>query len=330
MLWSRCSRRAATATAAAPRFDTPLRIATQRATRLGCLGGTSSLTSVLHRVSAAAATPPADPSSSPASSADASAKPNDSTADEQARVASKTHGDGVLWWSVVERQQNLFAAAHSLADGAAAAITLSCVNIVHVEGVVEKVFCGHFATHAAGVKGEAVPGRRTVAVMAPQSPAFPSVLLWLRVEDTDVAAASTSSTEAATAASATSVTCLLGVRCRLSPEVVEARWQATELSRRRARRAASLSSESEESPAEEETTHNNSSSGEAGTASGKTEAKLRCVKAWAAAAFLKRRVIVSGQLRMEELYDGDLEKVVVVPMVEVAADSLMDGVKAIV
>ncbi|KAG5465368.1 hypothetical protein CUR178_00071 [Leishmania enriettii] len=95
----------------------------------------------------------------------------------------------------------------------------------------------------------------------------------------------------------------LAVRCALSPGAMGTCWRAAEVGR--ASEAAAPSATMSE-----------------------TE-KLRRIKAWAEELVLDRWVMASGQLRMEDVYDGDLQKVVTVPVLEVAMDNFKGSVRAL-
>lgn len=53
---------------------------------------------------------------------------------------------------------------------------------------------------------------------------------------------------------------------------------------------------------------------------------LQRTREWAEELVLGRQVIVSGQLRMEEVYDGDLQRAVTVPALELPMDSFKSSV----
>ncbi|KPI89241.1 hypothetical protein ABL78_1664 [Leptomonas seymouri] len=297
MQWTRCMR---SASRGIPSLDMPLQEATRIARRIGCLGaprassscGSSSVDGAT--VKGLTDIPPLRRCTAPNACSDAS--PRSSSLEAS-------------WWTLQSNQRRLFHDSHAPTEGTSIAATMSSVNIVHIEGIVTAVQCGHLATNLKGPSGHAVPGRRTVYMTTPINAAFPTVLMWLNVADPP------------------SPSCLLAVRCRLSPEVVEARWSAEGQSKTRQSRGSAAAAKAPGAHDERgETLLKSEQGSHAEDEGGLTEAKLRCVKTWAKSILWNRRVIVSGQLRMEEVYDDDLSKVVSVPVVEVAQDYLMGGV----
>lgn len=311
MLGTQCAR---CATAGIPCLDMPLREATRIARSIGCLG-------LSHASSGSAAIASGRgsdlPLLRPCTGPDAhhSAFSQDTSSSRAAMAPIRE------WRTLESLQRRLFFDAHAATDDTAVAVGVAAVNIAHMEGIVAAVQCGHAATHVASPDGQFTPGHRTVCVTTPVNTAYPTVLLWLRVESD---AASSSS-------------CLLAVRCQLSPEMVDTRWRFSQETQRQptntsntADIAAAVASDVDDGSGDGEV----DASANARTRPVEEEetlaaAKLRCVKAWATAALLHHRVIVSGQLRMEEVFDGDLGKVVSVPVIEIPQDSLLSGVTII-
>lgn len=283
MFWSRCVRNTSNGTV---RPEISLRDATRLARSMGCLG----------------APPPAAASSSSAAAphapAEAALRLRRCTGQRSPEDSSSSLA-GSTWETLQRRQRHLFQLAHTPTEGPAVAATMSAINVAHVEGIVQAVLCGHYASHSGGVSGCGSPGLRTVHVTTPPpSEGAPStVLLWLCVDPA-------------------SSPCLLAVCCSLSPEVVDMHWSA--------RRGETM--EEDISPIAS-VGDSRVVASEREEEEGVAEAKLRCVKAWATAALLSRRVVVSGQLRMVEVFDGDVGKVVVVPVIELPQDNLMGCIK---
>ncbi|KPA79926.1 hypothetical protein ABB37_04980 [Leptomonas pyrrhocoris] len=301
MLWSRCTRNT---NRRIPKLDMPLREATRLARNVGCLGAPPAPSS---SSSSVRGTPPLNEA---ALRDFHSVEPLRRCTGPDARkdVAfrhSSSFSDGE-WWTLQTLQRHLFSDAHAPSEGASIAVSAACVNTIHVEGTVQALQCGHFAANVAGPSGHLKPGRRTACVVAPSHTAFPTVLLWLSMAD-----------------SSSSSGCLLAVRCRLSPEVVEARWREQQQAKKSAEAVPGDGHEAGEAVVENESDAN------AEEKEASAEAKLRCVKAWVKASLLHRHVLVSGQLRMGEVYDGDLGKVVSVPIIDVPQDNLIGGVTAL-
>ncbi|KAG5489946.1 hypothetical protein JKF63_00064 [Porcisia hertigi] len=193
------------------------------------------------------------------------------------------------WDEIRRRQHHLFNERHSTAQNNIAA-TVSCVNMAHLSVYVHSVHCGYPASHSPGPSGGGTPGKRTIATATLTSQSCAMLLLWVSTESPG----------------------MLAVRCALSPGAMETCWQAT---------PSAVGSEAIEA----------GDTGEAAASSSILSEmdKLRRVKTWAEDLVLHRWALVSGQLRMEDVYDGDLEKVVTVPVLEVARDNFKGSVRAL-
>jgi hypothetical protein len=312
MFGTRCLR---STSRSAPLLDTPLREATRIARSVSYLGSSRTPASSPLPVAATRDINSRLPSNAAAGLPDTPPIPS-----------NPSNSFDKLWLTAQSRQRLLFAHAHVPAEDRYPAVTMACVNTVHIEGVVTAVQCGHLATHVPGPLGQAPPGYRTVCVKTPLNLSYPTVLLWLEVD-------ATASTTSSSSSSSPSL-CLLAVRCRLSPEVVERLWQAQQHVPEDHQRHDSAATATTTTPTRDDgeggdmprvATRRSSSFSKKAL----SDAKLRCVKKWVAESLLNYRVIVSGQLRMEEVYDGDLDKVVSVPVIELPQDELIGRVIAL-
>ncbi|CAJ1035789.1 hypothetical protein, conserved [Leishmania lindenbergi] len=193
------------------------------------------------------------------------------------------------WDEIKRRQHQLFNERHSTAQNTIA-VTVSCVNVAHISAYVHSVQCGYPASHTPGPSGEGVPGKRTIATATLTTQSCAVLLLWVSMGSSE----------------------LLAVRCALSPGAMETCWCVT---------PTVVSSEA--------TKVGDTSEAAAPSSMLSESDKLRCVKAWAEELVLHRWVVVSGQLRMEDVYDGDLQKVVTVPVLEVTRDNFKGSVRAL-
>lgn len=193
-------------------------------------------------------------------------------------------------WEVIKRRQHqVFNERHLTAENTIA-VTVSCVNMAHLSVYVRSVQCGCPASHAPGPSGEGAPGKRTIATATLTNQSCAVLLLWVSMGSPE----------------------LLAVRCALSPGAVDTCWRAA---------PAAASSD---------TTKTGGTSQSAAPSSMLSEKdKLRRIKAWAEELVLHRWVVVTGQLRMEDVYDGDLQKVVTVPVLEVARDNFKGSVRTL-
>ncbi|KAG5463898.1 hypothetical protein LSCM1_00071 [Leishmania martiniquensis] len=193
----------------------------------------------------------------------------------------------VSWDGIKHRQQQLFSERHCTAQSNIAA-AVSCVNMAHLSVYVHSVQCGYPASHAPGPSGEGVPGMRTITTATLASQSCAMLLLWVSMTSP----------------------WWLAVRCALSPGAMDTCWRSDPTSASHS--AAEVSGANESAVPSATLTE--------------TE-KLRRIKAWAEAIVLHRWVIISGQLRMEDTYDGDLQKVVTVPVLEVPMDNFKGSVR---
>ncbi|KAG5488466.1 hypothetical protein JIQ42_00073 [Leishmania sp. Namibia] len=207
-------------------------------------------------------------------------------------VSTEDHSaaNPAISWDVIKRRQHqLFRKRHTTAQNNIA-VTVSCVNMAHLSVYVHSVQCGYPASHAPGPSGEGVPGKRTITTTTLATQSCAVLLLSVSMESPG----------------------WLAVRCALSPGAMETCWRAAPTSA--SGRAAEVGGASE-------------AAAPSATMSG-TE-KLRRIKTWAEGLVLHRWVMASGQLRMEDVYDGDLQKVVTVPVLEVAMDNFKGSVRAL-
>lgn len=193
------------------------------------------------------------------------------------------------WEEIKRRQHQVFNERHLTAENTIA-VTVSCVNMAHLSVYVHSVQCGYPASHAPGPSGEGVPGKRTITTATLTNQSCAVLLLWVSMGSPE----------------------LLAVRCALSPGAVETCWRAA---------PAAASSDTTKAGSTIQTAAPSSTLSE--------KDKLRRIKSWAEELVLHRWVVVSGQLRMEDVYDGDLHKVVAVPVLEVARDHFKGSVLAL-
>ncbi|AYU83418.1 hypothetical protein, conserved [Leishmania donovani] len=201
----------------------------------------------------------------------------------------KVTSSSASWEEIKRRQHQVFNERHLTAENAIA-VTVSCVNMAHLSVYVHAVQCGYPASHAPGPSGEGVPGKRTIATATLTNQSCAVLLLWVSMGSPE----------------------LLAVRCALSPGAVETCWRAA---------PAAESSDTTKAGGTSQTAAPSSMLSE--------KDKLRRIKAWAEELTLHRWVVASGQLRMEDVYDGDLQKVVTVPVLEVARDHFKGSVRAL-
>ncbi|KAK7196700.1 KREPA4 [Novymonas esmeraldas] len=204
-----------------------------------------------------------------------------------------TAGNAATSWAEVTRiQRQLFTESHSTMSKLIA-VSVSSVNMVHLSVKVRAVHCGFMASNTAGPSGSGVPGRRTVvntATTATTKGPGAVLLLWVSIDGPE----------------------LLAVRCVLSRAAMEATVHSQQL-RLLARTVDTTTVKEAQSP----------------VASMSEEELQRRVKLWAEQLVLDRRVLVSGRLRMEDVYDGDLQKVVPVPVVEVPPNNFAGSVRSL-
>ncbi|GET93137.1 hypothetical protein, conserved [Leishmania tarentolae] len=193
------------------------------------------------------------------------------------------------WEEIKRRQRQVFNERHLTADNSIA-VTVSCVNMAHLSVYVHSVQCGYPGSHTPGPSGEGVPGKRTITAATLTNQSCAVLLLWVSMGPPE----------------------LLAVRCALSPGAMETCWRA----------APGVASS--RIPKDDDTRET------AVPLSAPSETdNLRRIKAWAEELVLHRWVVASGQLRMEDVYDGDLQKVVTVPVLEVARDNFKGSVRAL-